>query len=110
MIYAVVLASLFALVPLGATHRRPNTTLFVFTLAILFLFVGFRWEVGCDWMGYLNIFEITRNASLQEVIAGREPAFARSPLESPRRVGAALAADGSPVERGWLQPVLRRMK
>lgn len=75
MIYVLVLASLFAVVPLGSANGRANTTLFMFALLILFLFVGFRWEVGCDWTGYLNIFDITRGASLEEVLTGREPAF-----------------------------------
>ncbi|NOT40909.1 MAG: EpsG family protein [Alphaproteobacteria bacterium] len=75
MIYVAFFVALSALVPLGSAGGRQNTILFVLALAALFLFVGFRWQVGCDWTGYLNIFEITRLASVEEVLAGREAGF-----------------------------------
>lgn len=30
----------------------------------LFIFSAFRYEVGCDWTGYLNIFELARNKQI----------------------------------------------
>ena len=75
MIYILVFLALGALVPFGTSGSRQNTTLLLFVLLALFLFIGFRWQVGCDWTGYLNIFEITRDRTLQEVLTDREPAF-----------------------------------
>lgn len=39
----------------------------------LFLFSAFRFQVGCDWFGYLNQYEVYGQSSLAEVIANREP-------------------------------------
>lgn len=75
MIYILLFAALSALVPLGTSAGRPNTPLLALVCFGLFLFVGFRWQVGCDWTGYLNIFEITRQASIDEILNAREPGF-----------------------------------
>ena len=42
----------------NASLRRA---LYLFCLVGLFLFAAFRYHVGCDWTGYLNIFEIARD-------------------------------------------------
>lgn len=42
-------------------------------LVLLFLFSAFRFQVGCDWFGYLNQFEVFGQLSLSEVMATREP-------------------------------------
>lgn len=42
-------------------------------LGLLFLFSAFRFQVGCDWFGYLNQFEVYGRASFADVIANREP-------------------------------------
>lgn len=75
MIYVLVFGALSALVPLGTSGGRPNLVLLALVCFALFLFVGFRWQVGCDWTGYLNIYEITRQASLDEILSAREPGF-----------------------------------
>lgn len=75
MIYVIVYLLLCALVPLGNIKGRKNVALLAIVSVILFAFVGFRWEVGCDWTGYLNIFEVTRQNSLEETLSGREPGF-----------------------------------
>jgi len=41
----------------------------------LFFFVGFRYKVGCDWDGYLNIFQGTRYRTLLDSLEQGEPAF-----------------------------------
>jgi hypothetical protein len=64
------------LVPLGANRQRKNTILLAIVSVALFIFVGFRWEVGCDWTGYLNIFELSRGVAVEESLASREPGFA----------------------------------
>jgi hypothetical protein len=76
VIYAVVYILLCLLVPLGANRQGKNTTLLAIVSAALFVFVGFRWEVGCDWTGYLNIFELSRGGTIEETLSSREPGFA----------------------------------
>lgn len=56
---------IFLLVPLiaawGPAQRKPRLTpmLVAYFIALL-IFVGFRNEIGPDWSGYLNIFEVAR--------------------------------------------------
>lgn len=76
MVYLFVYIILCLLVPFGAPRGRKNIALLSTVLAALVLFVGFRWQVGCDWYGYLNIFEGARQASLEEAVTDREPGFA----------------------------------
>lgn len=75
MTYLLVYAALL----LGGflTYRRPpaRRALYFVFLVGLFVFVGFRYEVGCDWSGYLNIFEIQRYATFAEALQQSEPAF-----------------------------------
>lgn len=40
-------------------------------LAVLFIFSAFRFEVGCDWTGYLNQFQVNQFQSM-ESLGGRE--------------------------------------
>jgi hypothetical protein len=75
VIYAIVYLLLSVLVPLGSARGRKNIALLVLVTMLLFLFVGFRWQVGCDWGGYENIFEITRQSTVEEAISNREPGF-----------------------------------
>lgn len=75
MIYAAVYLLLCAFVPFGNAHGQKNVLLLAIICTVLFVFVGFRWEVGCDWTGYLNIFEVTRKTTLAEALSGREPGF-----------------------------------
>jgi hypothetical protein len=76
MIYVVVYLALCLLVPFGNDRGRQNTTLLFVVLVFLFLFVGFRWEVGCDWQGYEKIFYATMGKEAVELIGEREPGFA----------------------------------
>jgi hypothetical protein len=76
MIYVVVYLLLCATVPFGTVRDRPNTTLLLFVLAALFLFVGFRWEVGCDWEGYEKIFFNVMGREIDELVVDREVGFA----------------------------------
>jgi hypothetical protein len=46
----------------------------------LFVFVGFRYEVGCDWTGYRKIFEYLRYGTVEDAITRTEPGFALSNL------------------------------
>jgi hypothetical protein len=68
LIYLLVYA---ALLLCGLLSRRNNSlrnALYYLCLGVLFLFVAFRYKVGCDWPGYLNIFELTRGEKPQSEI------------------------------------------
>ncbi len=75
MIYVTVYILLCLLVPFGRIRNRKNTLLLAAASIVLFVFVGYRWEVGCDWTGYLNIFQITKQQSVGEILSSREPGF-----------------------------------
>jgi hypothetical protein len=53
----MILTALWGGVRSSAAARQAA---YWFTFAVLFIFVAFRWEVGCDWSGYLNQYEIAR--------------------------------------------------
>ncbi|MFN3590969.1 MAG: EpsG family protein [Thermaurantiacus sp.] len=44
-------------------------------LLFLFLFVAFRFEIGCDWSGYLNQFDLQRDGGFAETLEARDPAW-----------------------------------
>lgn len=45
-------------------------------LILLFLFSAFRYDVGCDWSGYLNQFGNYKSVPLEEILTvNREPAW-----------------------------------
>ncbi len=58
---------------MALTHMRPQSTLtannfelvWVVTLILLVLLIGFRQEVGADWEQYINLLEAMRNEPLQ---------------------------------------------
>lgn len=69
MIYLFVY---FLLLLFGSISRRNvsfRRALYYFCLIGLFLFVGFRYKVGCDWSGYLNIFELARHETRGSEVA-----------------------------------------
>ena len=69
MIYLFVY---FLLLLFGSISRRNvsfRRALYYFCLIGLFLFVGFRYDVGCDWSGYLNIFELARHETRGSEVA-----------------------------------------
>lgn len=61
MLYNVIYASMLfcGLVSIG--NKAFRNVLYYIWLIGLFFFVGFRYRVGCDWSGYLNIFELARH-------------------------------------------------
>lgn len=59
----------FALLGMGKLRRQ----LYPLVLAGLFVFSAFRLNVGCDWTGYLNQFELYRFTTLADALANREP-------------------------------------
>ena len=70
LLYLALLWSTFTL-SVGKSSR------FVYSiwLIIIFTFVAFRYQVGCDWDGYENIFELQRYSSLTDALNQTEPLF-----------------------------------
>jgi hypothetical protein len=56
----------------AASFRR---FLFVFFSLLLFGFVAFRYEVGCDWTGYINNFNESRYWSVSDALSRSETAY-----------------------------------
>jgi len=46
-----------------------------FFLLAIFVFVAFRFEVGCDWTGYYNRFLVWQSKDLEAALENREPGF-----------------------------------
>jgi hypothetical protein len=61
LIYLLVYAALLLCGLVSRGNVQFRTALYHICLIGLFLFAGFRYKVGCDWTGYLNIFEEARN-------------------------------------------------
>lgn len=55
------------------TKHRLRDQLYPYFLLVLFVFSAFRFEVGCDWSGYLNQFLVQGDSTISEAIANREP-------------------------------------
>lgn len=49
-----------------ALHDRPNSRrlMFFFLAGALFVFTGFRFEVGCDWTGYVHHWHVADMTSI----------------------------------------------
>lgn len=58
---------------LGQTQLRR--LVFAIAVCLLFVFVAFRFEVGCDWGGYEHHFEYTRFWDTAEALLRAEPAY-----------------------------------
>jgi hypothetical protein len=69
LIYLLVYSLLLLVGLVSRGNASFRWTLYFLCLVGLFLFAGFRYEVGCDWSGYLNIFELTRHESGKSEIA-----------------------------------------
>lgn len=54
-----------------ADPRGRTNTAYWLLLTGLFLFSGFRWEVGCDWSGYARHWFLNRS-DFWEIVRGRE--------------------------------------
>jgi len=56
---------------------RPSARSFFYWLSLigLWIFVAYRFEVGCDWVGYKNIFEIQRYDSFADAMQKREAGY-----------------------------------
>ena len=74
MIYFLVYAALLLCGLLSQGKRSLRNNLYYVCLLGLFVFVGFRYEVGCDWRGYLAIFNAAGHREVADA-AQAEAAF-----------------------------------
>jgi hypothetical protein len=73
--YYLVYASLL-LCGLLSRGRPSNRVAFYYLWLVgLFFFVGFRYEVGCDWSGYLSIFRQAKYQTLVDALQRSERGF-----------------------------------
>ena len=68
MIYVAVFNLMVVLRLALANAIRMRGQLYIPLLIALFLFSAFRFEVGCDWTGYLNQYRIYGRLSFSEVL------------------------------------------
>ena len=80
MTYYLVYASLLLCGLLSSGRPSNRVALYYLCLVGLFFFVGFRYKVGCDWDGYLNIFQITELQTLDDALQRDEPGFGAANL------------------------------
>lgn len=73
MLYLAIFCGLL-LLRIGVDRGLCSDTLaYWFTLVSLFLFSAFRFEVGCDWTGYINQYEAYQNFTDQGLWTRVEP-------------------------------------
>lgn len=75
MTYLALYASLLFGGALSSRNAQLRRFLFGFFSLVLFAFVAFRYEVGCDWSGYLENFELARFMSADEALAQGEAGY-----------------------------------
>lgn len=72
MIYVLITVGLFLLRLAVKDQPRLNRQLYPLVLVLLTLFSAFRYEVGCDWSGYLNQYQSARHMTLDDILTRRE--------------------------------------
>jgi hypothetical protein len=75
LIYAGAYAVLLLAGGLSIGRAQARRSIYFLTLAVLFIFVAFRDEVGCDWTGYFNIYAVQGASTMAEALLKREPLF-----------------------------------
>lgn len=75
MLYvAIYLLMLLAAGMAGQSPARRRA-MYGFLVVFLFLFVAFRYEVGCDWPGYFSIYQGAGLRDFESLFQLREPLF-----------------------------------
>lgn len=75
MIYNVFFAAIAGLGVFTIGDERLRRFLFYIILVFIFVFVAFRFDVGCDWGGYEIHYERSSDLNLSEVFSRREVSF-----------------------------------
>lgn len=73
MIYLTIFNSLLLLRATMKAALRRRAQIYWPLLVGLFLFSAFRFEVGCDWTGYLNQHRIQLGSTLQDALSRSDP-------------------------------------
>lgn len=71
--YISVLSGIFLLKYVAGTSRSHVQLAYWFALIFLFVFSAFRFEVGCDWSGYLNQYYVYSAVPLAALAQQAEP-------------------------------------
>ena len=58
-----------------ASKNKFSKLFFVLTSIYLFVFVGFRYQVGADWYNYLFFYELGKDTDLKLILLGSDPAY-----------------------------------
>lgn len=75
MVY-VALTSFLFLIRLSLLNRPIELRqIYYFIILALFLFSAFRYQVGCDWIAYENMFLYATGLDWKEALISREPIF-----------------------------------
>lgn len=56
-------------------HSKARVHLYPFVFITLFLFSAFRFEVGCDWAGYINQWNQQKYSMLEAALLNAEPTW-----------------------------------
>lgn len=75
LIYFLVLLIPLTLGLVHPVYPKTDYTGFWFYFLILLVFCGFRFKVGTDWSGYLNIYETNYHRKLADIQDFYEPGF-----------------------------------
>lgn len=75
MIYDLIYGGLLFCAAISRNSHDVRRFFYLLWLFALFIFVGFRFEVGCDWDGYKNIFEQLRYVDVSDAPQRREALF-----------------------------------
>ena len=57
------------------TNSHWRTLVYPIVLCLLFIFAGFRFEVGCDWFGYLNQWQLQKDLPIQLALLNTDPTW-----------------------------------
>ncbi|MDF1776206.1 MAG: EpsG family protein [Rhizobiaceae bacterium] len=76
MIIYVALFILMVLLRYSLQGRRKGRgQMYAILLVVLFVFSAFRFEVGCDWSGYLNQWNVQEYSTFEEALQNVEPTW-----------------------------------
>ncbi|GLK69702.1 EpsG family protein [Hansschlegelia plantiphila] len=75
MIYNLIFFSSALANVFTSNQRHARHALYIAIILFLFVFVGFRWHVGCDWGSYRNHAESFGPLPFSEAFAGSEQAY-----------------------------------
>jgi hypothetical protein len=75
LIYLALYAALLLAGLLSFDSAPLRRALFLLVVLLLFAFVAFRYEVGCDWSGYENNYYSAQYLTAEEVVTGPEPGY-----------------------------------